>query len=84
MKDGNGSEFTSKLLPIYKNIIQKDPAAFLVHKDFFGVSFVDLMFTTVQACVEIGESMEEETDMCNMLDYFIAFIENYLNQKNID
>jgi len=48
--------------------------------DFLNKTFVDLMFDVVENTIKASLISEDDTDMTNILHYFLAFIEN--NLKN--
>ncbi|CAD8063756.1 unnamed protein product [Paramecium sonneborni] len=75
-----GSEFVSQMLGSFRNYIQKGGATFLTQNDFFGNSFISLVFRFLQKIYVIADIGTDETDQNQVTTILIALIENYPGQ----
>ncbi|CAK65923.1 unnamed protein product (macronuclear) [Paramecium tetraurelia] len=75
-----GSEFVSQILGSFRNYIQKGGATFLTQNDYFGNSFISLVFRFIQKIYAVADNGSDETDQNQVTTILIALIENYPGQ----
>jgi len=76
VKNGWGAEFLEAMLGCFKNYISKTKEAFLTMTDFFGESFVSLLFKTINRVYEISLNGSDDLDMVLSTTLNLALIEN--------
>ncbi|CAD8152713.1 unnamed protein product [Paramecium pentaurelia] len=75
-----GSEFVTQMLGSFRNYIQKGGSTFLTQNDFFGNSFISLIFRFIQKIYTIADNGSDETDQNQVTTILIALIENFPGQ----
>ena len=76
VKSGWGAEFLESMLGCFKNYISKAKDAFLTLTDFFGESFVALLFKTINRVYEISLNGSDDLDMVLATTLNLALIES--------
>lgn len=75
VRNGWGAEFLEAMLGCFKNYILKAKEGFLTMKDFFGESFISLLFKTINRVYEISLNGSDDLDMVLSTTLNIALLE---------
>ena len=80
VRNGWGAEFIEAMLGCFKNYMAKTNGLFLTYSDFFGTSFVELLFKTINRVYEISLHGSDDLDMVLVSTLYISFIENHIEK----
>jgi len=81
--NGKGEEYVEEITPCFQKFIQKDKGILLNARDpYYNISYLELMFLSVEKVYEICYDCENDTDMVLITTVYIALIENLKQVPN--